>query len=46
MSTKMIKIENERMRKIENMIPKYSNGFNVSIFTKEVNVPLKFMVQN
>ena len=28
------------------MIPRYSDGFNVNVFSKELKVPLKFLVQN
>jgi hypothetical protein len=42
----MIKIENDRMEKIKNIIPRWSDGFNVHIMSKDVKVPLKFMVQN
>lgn len=44
LSPKMIKIENDRMTKIRNIIPRYSDGFNVSLLSKELKVPLKFMV--
>jgi hypothetical protein len=46
LTPKMIKIENDRMEKIKNIIPRWSDGFNVHIMSKEVKVPIKFMVQN
>jgi hypothetical protein len=46
LSSKMVKIERDRLARIEGLIPRFSDGFNVQIMSKELKVPLKFLVQN
>lgn len=40
----MIKIEAERLAKIQKLIHKYDTGFPMEVYKKEVKVPLKFIV--
>ena len=45
-TSKMVKIERDRQARIELHIPRWSDGFNLELMSKELKVPLKFLVQN